>query len=125
MAKDNSNLPFEVRYAEMPGKEAPGKKSTMKRLAVLVKPENVGDIISSLKGLEATIYDVKGVSKDKERVASGRGSGTVELAFNSRKVVATVVNSSVVEEVVSRMKKSLGENKAVVMISAVDDLVMI
>src|SRR6476619_6751948 len=125
MAKDNSTLPFEVRYAEMPGKEAPGKKSTMKRLAVLVKPENVGDIISSLKGLEATIYDVKGVTKDKERVASGRGSGTIELTYNSRKVVATVVNSSDVEDVVSRMKKNLGENKAVVMISSVDDLVMI
>jgi hypothetical protein len=39
--------------------------------------------------------------------------------------VATVVNSSVVEEVVNRMKKSLGGNKAVVMISSVDDLVMI
>jgi nitrogen regulatory protein PII len=125
MAKDNSTLPFEVRYAEMPGKEAPGKKSTMKRLAVLVKPENVGDIISSLKGLEATIYDVKGVSKDKERVASGRGSGTVELAYNTRKVVATVVNSDDVKEVVGKMKKALDGNKAVVMISSVDDLVMI
>ncbi len=125
MAKDNSSLPFEVRYAEMPGKEAPGKKSTMKRLAVLVKPENVGDIISSLKGLEATIYDVKGVSKDKERVASGRGSGTVELAYNTRKVVATVVNSDDVQEVVGKMKKALDGNKAVVMISSVDDLVMI
>jgi nitrogen regulatory protein PII len=125
MAKDNSTLPFEVRYAEMPGKEAPGKKSAMKRLAVLVKPENVGDIISSLKGLEATIYDVKGVSKDKERVASGRGSGTVELAYNTRKVVATVVNSDDVKEVVGKMKKALDGNKAVVMISSVDDLVMI
>ena len=125
MAKDNSTLPFEVRYAEMPGKEAPGKKSTMKRLAVLVKPENVGDIISSLKGLEATIYDVKGVSKDKERVASGRGSGTVELAYNTRKVIATVVNSDDVNEVVGKMKKALDGNKAVVMISSVDDLVMI
>ncbi len=125
MGKDNSTLPFEVRYAEMPGKEAPGKKSTMKRLAVLVKPENVGDIISSLKGLEATIYDVKGVSKDKERVASGRGSGTVELAYNTRKVVATVVNSDDVKEVVGKMKKALDGNKAVVMISSVDDLVMI
>ena len=123
MVKDNRNLPFEVTYAEMPGK----KSRTMKRLAVLVKAENVRDIISSLKdlNLEATIYDVKGVTKDKERVASGRGSGTVELTYNSRKVVATVVNSAVVEEVVSRMKKSLGGNKAVVMISAVDDLVMI
>ncbi|MGA8565275.1 MAG: hypothetical protein WB587_11045 [Nitrososphaeraceae archaeon] len=125
MAKDNSTLPFEVIYAEMPGKEAPGKKSTMKRLAVLVKPENVADIISSLKGLEATIYDVKGVSKDKERVASGRGSGTVELAYNTRKIIATVVNSDDVKEVVGKMKKALDGNKAVVMISSVDDLVMI
>jgi len=125
MAKDNSTLPFEVKYKEMPSKEAPGEKSTMKRLAVLVKPESVGDIISSLKGLEATIYDVKGVSKDKERVASGRGSGTVELAYNARKVVATVVNSDDVNEVVGKMKKALDGNKAVVMISSVDDLVMI
>jgi nitrogen regulatory protein PII len=123
MVKDKTNLPFEVTYAEMPG----NKSKTMKRLAVLVKAENVRDIISSLKdlNLEATIYDVKGVTKDKERVASGRGSGTVELAFNSRKVIATLVNSTDVEEVVSRMKKNLGGNKAVVMISAVDDLVMI
>jgi len=125
MAKDNSTLPFEVKYTEMPSKEAPGKKSTMKRLAVLVKPESVGDIISSLKGLEATIYDVKGVSKDKERVASGRGSGTVELAYNTRKIIATVVNSDDVKEVVGKMKKALDGNKAVVMISSVDDLVMI
>ena len=123
MVKDNTTLPFEVTYAEMPGKES----RTMKRLAVLVKAENVSDILSSLKqlNLEATIYDVKGVTKDKETVASGRGSGTVELTYNSRKVIATVVNSSDVKEVVSRMKKSLSGNKAVVMISAVDDLVLI
>ncbi|HEX5572952.1 MAG TPA: P-II family nitrogen regulator [Nitrososphaeraceae archaeon] len=123
MGKDNTTLPFEVTYAEMPGKES----RTMKRLAVLVKAENVSDILTSLKelNLEATIYDVKGVTKDKETVASGRGSGTVELAYNSRKVIATVVNSSDVKEVVSRMKKSLAGNKAVVMISAVDDLVLI
>lgn len=123
MGKDNTTLPFEVTYAEMPGKES----RTMKRLAVLVKAENVSDILTSLKelNLEATIYDVKGVTKDKETVASGRGSGTVELTYNSRKVIATVVNSSDVKEVVSRMKKSLAGNKAVVMISAVDDLVLI
>lgn len=123
MVKDNTTLPFEVTYAQEPGKES----RSMKRLAVLVKSENVSDIISSLKelNLEATIYDVKGVTKDKDRVASGRGSGTVELAYNSRKVIATVVNSSDVEEVVSRMKKGLAGNKAVVMISSVDDLVLI
>ena len=123
MVKDNTTLPFEVTYAEMPGKES----RTMKRLAILVKAENVSDILSSLKelNLEATIYDVKGVTTDKETVASGRGSGTVELTYNSRKVIATVVNSSDVKEVVSRMKKSLAGNKAVVMISSVDDLVLI
>lgn len=123
MTSDATTLPFEVSYGEMPAK----KSRTMKRLAVLVKPENVNDILSSLKDLklEATIYDVKGVTKDKERVASGRGSGTVELAYNTRKVVATVVNSDHVDEVVKRMKNALGGNKAVVMISPVDDLIMI
>ncbi len=123
MTSNTTTLPFEVSYGEMPAK----KSRTMKRLAVLVKPENVNDILSSLKDLklEATIYDVKGVTKDKERVASGRGSGTVELAYNTRKIVATVVNSDHVDEVVKRMKNALGGNKAVVMISPVDDLIMI
>ncbi len=123
MPSNTTTLPFEVSYGEMPAK----KSRTMKRLAVLVKPENVNDILSSLKDLklEATTYDVKGVTKDKERVASGRGSGTVELAYNTRKIVATVVNSDHVDEVVKRMKKALGGNKAVVMISPVDDLIMI
>jgi nitrogen regulatory protein PII len=123
MNSNTSTLPFEVSYSEMPAK----KSRTMKRLAVLVKPENVNEILSSLKDLklEATIYDVKGVTKDKERVASGRGSGTVELAYNTRKIIATVVNSDHVDEVVKRMKNALGGNKAVVMISPVDDLVMI
>ena len=106
----------------------PSKKSkNMKRLAVIVKPENLDEIISSLNGmgLEATIYDVKGAGKDKERVASGRGSGTFELVYTTRKVVATVVNSDDVNEVAERMKKALAGDKAVVMISSVDDLVML
>jgi nitrogen regulatory protein PII-like uncharacterized protein len=123
MVSQSSTLPFEVSYGEKPAKTS----RTLKRLAVLVKPESVGDIISTLKelSLEATIYEVKGVSKDKERVASGRGSGTVELAYNNRKIVATVVNSNGVEELVNKMKKALAGTKAVVMVSAVDDLIMI
>jgi nitrogen regulatory protein PII len=100
---------------------------SLKRLAVIVKPQNVEEITSSLKemGLEATIYDVKGAGKDKERVASGRGSGTFELAYTTRKVVATVVKSGDTNEVVERMKKALAGEKAAVMISPVDDLVML
>jgi nitrogen regulatory protein PII len=123
--KEKLTLPFEVTYSEKPSKES----KSMKRLAVIVKPENVDEIISSLKamGLESTIYDVKrSAGKDsKERVASGRGSGTVELAYVTRKIVATVVNAEDVEEVTRRMKKALAGDKAVVMISAVDDLVML
>jgi nitrogen regulatory protein PII len=122
MVADKLTLPFEVEYSEKPSK----KSRTMKRLALVLKPENVDGIIATLKaaGLEATIYDVKGVNKEKERVATSRGVGTVELAFTTRKVVATVVNSDDVEDVVSRLKKGLGGGSgAVVMISPVDDLV--
>ena len=123
MGKEKMDLPFEITYSEKPSK----KSKSMKRLAVIVKPENVDEIISSLQAmsLDATIYDVKRATKERERVASGRGSGTIELAYTTRKVVATVVNSDVVEEVVDRMKKALTGEKAVVMISAVDDLVML
>ena len=118
-------LPFEVSYSEKPSKQSKG----MKRLAVIVKPEKLDSMISSLRemGLEATIYDVKGAGKDKQRVASGRGTsaGTYELAYTARKVVATVVKSDDVDPVVERMKKGLSGEKAVVMISEVDDLVMI
>jgi nitrogen regulatory protein PII len=125
VGKEKLTLPFEVTYSEKPSKDS----KSMKRLAVIVRPENVDEIISSLKdiGLESTIYDVKrSAEKDnKERVTSGRGSGTVELAYVTRKIVATVVNAEDVEEVTSRMKKALAGDKAVVMISSVDDLVML
>ena len=120
MVGDKLTLPFEVAYSEKPSDKPKG----MKRLAVIVKPENVAEIMSSLKemGLEATIYDVKGATKDKERIASGRGSRTFELAYTTRKVVATVVKSDNVNEVVERMKKAIAGEKAVVMISPVDHL---
>ncbi|HJS68962.1 MAG TPA: P-II family nitrogen regulator [Nitrososphaera sp.] len=124
MGKDKMSLPFEVEYSEKPGK----RSKDMKRLAVIVKPENVDAITSSLRemGLESTIYDVKRSGKEsKERVASGRGSGTMEVAFSTRKVVATVVNAEDSGEVVNRMKKALSGEKAVVMMTAVDELVMI
>src|SRR5512133_3662144 len=123
MVRDKMNLPFKMNYSEMPSK----KSKNMKRLAVIVKPEKLDGIISSIRemGLEATIYDVKGAGKEKERVASGRGSGTSELAYNTRKIIATVVNSDDVKEVAARMKKALAGDKAVVMISTVDDLVML
>ena len=123
MVGDKLTLPFEVAYSEKPGK----KSKSMKRLGVTLKPEHVADIIASLKemGLEATIYDVKGATKDKERIASGRGSGTFELAYTTRKIVATVVNSDNVNDVIERMKKAIAGEKAVVMISPVDDLVLL
>jgi nitrogen regulatory protein PII len=121
---NKNTLPYELTYSEKPSS---GSKN-MKRLAVLVKPQNVNDITTSLKemGLEATIYDVRGVGKEKgEKIASGRGSGTSEQAYATRKVVATVVKAGDANQVVERMKKALGGEKAVVMISPVDDLVMI
>jgi nitrogen regulatory protein PII len=124
MSREKITLPFEVDYSEKPSK----KSKNMKRLAVIVKPESLDQMISSLKemGLDATIYDVKRATKEKkERVASGRGSGTFELAYTTRKIVATVVNSDNVDGVVQRMKKSLGGDRAVVMISQVDDLVIL
>jgi len=112
-----------VTYSQKPSE----KSKNMKRLAFIVKPENLDDIISSLRemGLEATIYDVRSVGKDRERVTSGRGSGTSDLGYTTRKVVATVVSSDHVNDIVERMKKALEGDKAVVMISAVDDLVML
>ena len=123
MVEDKMTLPFEVAYSEKPGKTS----KSMKRLAIIVKPEHVAEIIASLKevGLEATIYDVKGATKDKERIASGRGSGTFETAYTTRKVVATVVNSDNVDAVIERMKKAIAGEKGVVMISPVDDLVLL
>jgi nitrogen regulatory protein PII len=124
MVKDKSSLPFEVTYSESVGSKS--KTSSMKRIAVLLKPENVDSITSTLRalGLESTIYDVKGSGKEKERVSSGRGMGTIDLQYTTRKVVATVVKSDNVNDIVDRMKKALGGGSgAVVMISSVDDLV--
>ena len=122
MGKDKMDLPFEVTYSERPSK----KSKNMKRLAVLLKPENVDSIIAEIRGmgLEATIYDVKGATKERERVTSGRGMGTIELSYTTRKVVATVVNADDMDQVIGKMKKALGgASGAVVVVSPVDDLV--
>jgi nitrogen regulatory protein PII len=122
MVREKMSLPFEVTYSDAPST----KSRTMKRLAVLVRPENVDAIVTALRegGLDATIYDVKGASKSKARVASGRGSVTVDMTYSTRKVIATVVNSDDVNDVVSKMKKGITDDTgAVVMISPVDDLV--
>jgi nitrogen regulatory protein PII len=124
MARDKANLPFEVTYSERPGSKS--RTTSMKRLAVLLKPENVESITSTLRalGLESTIYDVKGSGKEKERVSTGRGVSTSDLSYTTRKIVATVVNSDNVDNIIDRMKKALGGGSgAVVMIQAVDDLV--
>ena len=125
MVRDKSSLPFEVEYSQKPSSKSK-TTSSMKRLAIVLKPEKVDSITSILKGLglESTIYDVKGSGKEKERVSSGRGMGTVDLQYTTRKVVATVVKSDDVEDIIDRMQKSLGGGSgAVVMIQAVDDLV--
>jgi nitrogen regulatory protein PII len=125
MVKDKSNLPFEVTYSQKPSSESK-TSSSMKRLAVVLKPENVDSITSALRGmgLESTIYDVKGSGKEKERVTSGRGGGTIDLQYTTRKLVATVVKSDDVEHIIDKMKKALGVGSgAVVMMQPVDDLV--
>lgn len=122
MGKDKTMLPFEVAYSEKPAK----KSRTMKRLAVLVKPENVDSIIADLRkrNLDSTIYDVKGAGKERERVTSGRGMGTIELAYTTRKVIATVVNAEDVESVVEIFRNALGKDAGgVVVVSTVDDLI--
>ena len=55
--------------------------------------------------------------------SSTKREGTIDLAYNTRKAVATVVNSDVF---VDGTKKALGgESGAVAMITSVDDLVRI
>ena len=112
MVRDKSNLPFEVEYSQKPSSESK-TSSSMKRLAVLLKPENVDSITSTLRGLglESTIYDVKGSGKEKERVTSGRGGGTIDLQYTTRRLVATVVKSDDVEDIIVRMKKPVGGGK--------------
>jgi hypothetical protein len=53
------------------------------------------------------------------------GVSDIDQTYATRKIVATVVKSGDANQVVERMKKALGGKKAVVMISPVDDLVMI
>ena len=125
MVRDKSSLPFEVEYAQKPSSKSK-TTSSMKRLAVVLKPENVDSITSTLRelGLESTLYDVKGSGKEKERISTGRGVSTSDLSYTTRRLVATVVNSDNVDDIVDRMKKALGGGSgAVVMIQPVDDLV--
>jgi hypothetical protein len=48
MVGDEATLPFDVTYSEKPGMDS----KSMKRLAVIVKPQNVQEITSSLKEMD-------------------------------------------------------------------------
>lgn len=97
----------------------------MKRLTVLVKPEKVDGVIAALRALhlEAVIYDVKSAGKEREKVSSGRGVGTMEVAYTTRKVIATVVDAGRVDDVAGAIKSALGESRGVVVVAPVDGLV--
>ena len=117
-------LPYEAAYAEGSQKKAP-----MKRLAVLIKPEKLEAVVGALRSLhlEATIYDVKGAGREKDvaRLAAGRGSGTFELAYSTRKIVATIVVSDRISDVADSIKAALHGDKAVVIVSPVDGLIQL
>jgi len=50
--------------------------------------------------------------------------GTIELAYTTRKIVATIVDSERVEDVVDAMRSALGDQSGgVLVISPVDDIV--
>ncbi|NOJ26451.1 MAG: hypothetical protein DA330_00355 [Nitrososphaera sp.] len=113
------SLPFE--------KEAGKSKSGLKRLSVLVKPEKADAVITAIRGLhlEATIYDVKSAGKEKEKVTSGRGMGTVELAYVLRKVIVTIVDANRIDDVSAAVRGAMGGSKGVLIVLPVDDMVEI
>jgi nitrogen regulatory protein PII len=98
-----------------------------KRIAANIRPERLDGVIAALRALnlEATIYDVKGAGKEKEKLASGRGIGTTELGYTTRKVVATIVDAGRADEVINAIKAELAgkTGRVVIMVSPVDDLI--
>lgn len=100
----NFSLPFEIMGEKDEG------KSTMKRVALLVKPEHLDTVISAIRSLriEAVIYDVKSAGKEKEKVTSGRGMSTVDLAYVPRKLIVAIVDAEVVSNMVDAIRKVMG-----------------
>ena len=97
----------------------------MKRLAVLVKNEKTDAVISSLRelNLDAIIYEVKSAGKEREKTRSGRGTSATS-SYLPRKIIATVVDSSKVQETSDAIKKSMGgESKGVIIVTSVDDFI--
>jgi nitrogen regulatory protein PII len=101
----NTSLPFEVV-----DDKSKNRASTMKRVALLVRPEKVDAVIAAIRGLriEAIIYDVKSAGKEKETVTSGRGMGTVDLAYTNRKLIVSIVDSEVVSNMADAVRNALG-----------------
>lgn len=118
------SLPFEVTDSEKTGKKS---RSGLKRISVLIKPEKLDAVIAALRGLhlEATIYDVKSAGREKEKVTSGRGMGTVELSYVSRKIVVTIVDASRVDDVSDAIRGAMAGSKGVLIVLPVDDAAQI
>ena len=95
----------------------------MKRLAVLVKNEKVDSVVVSLSelNLDAVIYDVKSVGKEREQTRSGRGT-SVTSSHLPRKIIATIVDDDKIQTAADAIKKSVG-SKGVIIVTSVDDFI--
>jgi nitrogen regulatory protein PII len=103
----------------------------MKRIEAFIASEKTRYVLSALEGLglQATFYESKGMGKgEKYMISYGKGSGTQKMAYSTRSIVVSIVGEDKVKEAVSVIKKAATTGTAsggIVVVSSIDDLVMI
>ena len=102
----------------------------MKRIEAVVSRARLERAFAALKELDLggiTYFESKGMGEiPRQKVHSGRGTGTFTLEFNINSTIVVVVSDSMVNKVVDKILESTtsgvkGEGK--IFVSSIDDVV--
>lgn len=93
--KEKTILPFEEPREKSTPSTSTSKKAAdygNKRVEVFVNAEVAPDVLSAIGrlNLEATLYDSKGLGKEKQMVRGGRGTIESQATYSTRRTIVTI-----------------------------------
>ncbi|MDQ5869136.1 MAG: hypothetical protein M3530_05355 [Thermoproteota archaeon] len=111
MGKERATLPFErsegySQHESKPSTNVTQGASNKKRIEVFVSPELAHEVVAATRELEqeATLYDSKGLGKERQKVRGGRGMVESDSAYSTRRTIVTIVDSNQATRVIHKIK---------------------
>ena len=92
---------------------------------MFVSPELSHELVAAIRELEqeATLYDSKGLGKERQKVRGGRGLVESDSAYSTRRTIVTIVDSNQATQVINKIKSVASGRGGVLTSSPVEELI--